>query len=84
LAASASDVKLAQIPRHTLIDLRKAALHFRAGKVLVAVVDRFELAPVDRNTRFRQQAQASAKRNESEQTLRIAGPLSLRKSAIVL
>ncbi len=40
-------VKLAQIPRHTPIDPRKAALHLRAGIVLIAVFDRFELAPVD-------------------------------------
>ena len=62
-------VKLAQIPRHTLIDLRKAALHLRAGKVLIAVVDRFELAPVDRNARFRQQAHLSAERDELDADL---------------
>ena len=36
-------VELAQIPRHALLDLSKPALHLRAGEILVAIVDRFEL-----------------------------------------
>src|SRR6202040_2294046 len=40
-------VELAQIPRHALLDLSKPALHLRAREILVAIVDRFELAAVD-------------------------------------
>src|SRR5215831_15978018 len=52
-------VELAQISRHTLIDLRKSPLHLRAGEILIAIIDRLELAAVDRNARLREQAQLS-------------------------
>src|SRR5437016_2484002 len=54
-------VELAQIPRHALLDLSKAALHLCAREILVAVVDSLELAAVDGNARLRQQANLSAK-----------------------
>src|SRR5262245_29047153 len=54
-------VELAQIPRYALLDLSEPALHLRACKILVAVVDRFELAAVNRHARCRQQAKLSAK-----------------------
>ena len=57
-------VELAQIPRHALLDLSKAALHLRAREVLVAVVHRLELTAVNRNARRRQKTNLSAKGNE--------------------
>src|ERR1700730_352933 len=54
-------VELAQVPRHALIDLCQAALHLRAREVLVAVVDRFELAAVNCDAGLRQQTDHSAK-----------------------
>src|SRR5215212_1312179 len=39
-------------------------VHLRARKVLVAVVDRFELAAVNRDARLRQKADRSAKGNK--------------------
>src|SRR5215467_8000192 len=57
-------VELAQISRHALIDLRKSPLHLRAGEILIAIIDRLELAAVDRNARLREQAQLSTKRDE--------------------
>ena len=78
-------VELAQIPRHALLDLSKPALHLRAREILVAVVDRFELAAVDGDARLSSEGQSLGKRaTNCAHTLRIAGPLSLRKSAIVL
>ena len=41
----------------------------RPIQVLIAVVDRFELAPVDRNARSRQQPHLSAKRDELDANL---------------
>src|SRR5215475_10945923 len=57
-------VELAQISRHTLIDLRKSALHLCPREILIAIIDRLELAAVDRNPRLREQAQISAKGDE--------------------
>src|SRR5215208_5128715 len=57
-------VELAKIARHALLDLRQAALHLRAREVLVAVVDRLELAAVNRHARLRQQADLSAERHK--------------------
>ena len=63
--------------------IRACSLRWR--EVLVAVVDRLELAAVDGHDRRRRTA--SSRRHSttnSRQTLRIAAPLSLRKSAMVL
>jgi hypothetical protein len=57
------------------IDLRKTALHLRAGKILIVVVDRFELAPVNRNARARQQAHLSAMRHKLDERLTNRGPV---------
>src|SRR5262249_18636946 len=47
-----------------IIDLCKSAFHLCAGEILISIIDRLELAAVDRNTRLREQAQLSAKGNE--------------------
>src|SRR5690242_3078778 len=57
-------VELAQIPRHALLDLSKPALHLRAREILVAIVDRLELAAVDGDARLRQKAYLSANGDE--------------------
>src|SRR5262249_9808866 len=57
-------VELAQIPRHALLNLREPTFHLRAREVLVAGVDRFELAAVNGDTRARQQAKLTAKRDK--------------------
>src|SRR4029077_16854407 len=57
-------VELAQIPRHAFLDLSKPALHLRAREILVAVVDRLELAAVDGDARLRQKAYLSANGDE--------------------
>ena len=49
---------------HALLDVCQAALHLRAREVLVAIVDRFELAAIDGDARSRQQADLWAKRDE--------------------
>jgi hypothetical protein len=43
-------VELAQIARHTLLELRPPPLHLASREVLVAIVHRLELAAVDRHT----------------------------------
>ena len=48
----------------TLLDLRKSALHLRAGEILVAIIDRLELTAADRTARLREQAQLSTKGDE--------------------
>ena len=70
-------VELAQITRHALIDLRQPALHLGAREVLVTVVDRLELAAVDRDARQCQQAQLPAKNNELSAHLADGGPVIL-------
>src|SRR3984893_9483843 len=72
-------VELAQIPRHALLDLSDAALHLRAREVLVAVVDRLELAAIDGAARCRQKADLSAKRDELRAHLADRGPVILAK-----
>src|ERR1700757_3537447 len=81
-------VKLAQIPRHTLIDLRKAALHLRAGnfarvKFLSRLFTALNLLPSIATLAFVRRPICRQSATNWTQTLRIAGPLSLRKSAIV-
>src|SRR5439155_18269914 len=41
-----------------------ATLHLRTREILVARIDRFELAPINGDARVRQQAKLSAKRDE--------------------
>jgi hypothetical protein len=45
---------------NALLDLRQAPLHLSLREVVVARIDRLELAAVDRNARFRQQKLADA------------------------
>src|SRR5204862_2538333 len=53
-------VEMRKIPRHALLQLRAAPLHFPAREVLVASIDGFELTPIDRNARGREQAHPAA------------------------
>src|SRR3984893_13625764 len=70
-------IELAQIPRHALLDLSKPALHLRAREILVAIVDRFELAAVDGDARLRQKAYLSANRDELRAHLAYRRPVIL-------
>src|SRR4029077_7025589 len=55
--------------RNALLDLRQAPLHLSLREVVVARVNRFELAAVDRNARFRQQTHLAAQGNELPEDL---------------
>src|SRR5258705_13622722 len=48
-------VELRKVARYALLQLGAAPFHLPACEVLVAGIDRLELAAVDRNTRGRQQ-----------------------------
>ncbi len=77
-------VQLMQVPLDRLLVLLLAPLHLRAREVPVPGVDRLELGTVDRHACLGKQTKLAAERTNRAQTLPIAGPLSLRKSAIVL
>ena len=66
------------------LQVRKAAGDLALGEVLVAVIDRLELASVDRDAVAFQSADPAAEPDELRTPLRMAAPLSRRKSAIVL
>src|SRR5271166_934356 len=70
-------VELAQIPRNALLDLSQPAFHLRAREILVAVVDRFELATINGDARARQQAYLSAKANKLRTHLADRRPIIL-------
>src|SRR5262249_18747921 len=70
-------VELAQIPAHALLYLREPPLHLRPREVLVAIVDRFELAAVNGYARACQQAHRSAKRNKPRTHLADRRPVIL-------
>jgi hypothetical protein len=53
-------VKLRKIARHALLQLGAAPLYLPAREVLVAGIDRFELAAIDRNTRLCEQTHHAA------------------------
>ena len=53
-------VELLQIARNALLNLCLPSIHLGAGEVLVAVVHRLELAPVNRDACLRQQAHGAA------------------------
>jgi hypothetical protein len=57
-------VHLMQIAPDALLDLFQPPLHLGVGEVLVAVVDRLELAAIDRNTRIGEQSHHAAERDE--------------------
>src|SRR5262245_25581059 len=58
-------VELAQITSHALLKLSSASLHLRSREVLVAAVNRLELAAVDGHAGFRQQPHLSAQLDEA-------------------
>jgi len=51
-------VKLLQIPRDALLDLRHPPLHLGAAEIPVAVIYPLELTAVDRDAAFRRQQAA--------------------------
>src|SRR6516164_2582417 len=53
-------VELREIARYTLLQLHAAPLYFPLREVLVAGIDPFKLAPIDRNARCRQQTHQAA------------------------
>src|SRR5674536_262440 len=59
-----SGVKLLQVARDALLDLRHTPLHLGACEVPVTVVYRLELAAVDRHAGLREKAHRAAKRNK--------------------
>src|SRR5262249_29409329 len=54
-----------QVSRNALLDLRPPSLHLGAREVLVTVIHRLELAAVDRDAGFRQQAHAATERDKT-------------------
>src|SRR5262249_20290612 len=70
-------VELAQIPTHALLYLCEPPLHLRPREVLVAIVDRFELAAVNGHARRRQQAKLPAKRDKPRTHLADRRPVIL-------
>ena len=57
-------VQLSQVASNTLLQLRHALLELGVGEVLVAVVDRLELAAIDRNDRLGEQIELAAQHDE--------------------
>jgi len=57
-------IKRVEIPVDIVLHLLHPRGDFRGGVILVAVVDRLHLAPVDRDDRPRKQAQSPAQNNE--------------------
>src|ERR1700730_5844678 len=70
-------VELAQISRHALLDFRIPRASLRAREILVAMVDRFELAAVDGDARLRQKAYLSANGDELRAHLTYRRPVIL-------
>ena len=70
-------VELAQIPRHALLKLRSAPLHLRAREVAIAIVDGFELAPVNGDARLGEQTHLAAQHNEPGANLADRSPVLL-------
>jgi hypothetical protein len=55
---------LVQIARDTLLDLRHSPLHFGAREILVPMIDCLELAAVDRDASFGEEAHGAAEHNK--------------------
>jgi hypothetical protein len=72
-----SRVELAQVSRHALLDLSNPALNLRTREVLVAVVDRLELAAIDGDARLCQQTNLSAQRHKLRTYLADRSPVIL-------
>ena len=47
-------IELAHVARHALLDLLQPPLQLALGEIVVAAVDRFELAAIDGHAGFRQ------------------------------
>src|SRR6516162_11694655 len=59
-----SGIELRKVARYALLQLGAAPLHLAAREVLVAGVDRLELAAINRNARLRQQTHQVAQFNK--------------------
>src|SRR6185436_5902420 len=77
-------VELRQISRNARLQLLSPALHFRFGEVLVAIVDRLELAPSMATLAVLSKSSLRQTSINPAHTFLMAGPLSFRKSAMVL
>src|SRR5262249_33288069 len=77
-------VQRSQVTRNAGVNLLHSPDDLGYRVILVAIVHRFALTAVDRNDGAGEQAQPAAQHYNWEHTARIAAPLSLRKSAIVL
>jgi len=77
-------VQLSQITGDALLKLRSAPFHLRPREVPIAIVPRLELAAVDRNARTPPADPSPGRVRQSARALRMARPLSFRKSATVL
>ena len=73
-----------KVARDAGLDLLDALADLGHREVLVAIVDGLELAPVDRNDSLVNRLSRRHGATNCVQAARIAGPLSRRKSAIVL
>src|SRR6266478_3852120 len=58
-------IELGEIPRHTLLELRAPAIDLPSCKIAISIVDRFELAAVDRDARLRQQTHLATEIDEA-------------------
>src|ERR1700730_10069308 len=56
--------ELLQIARDALLDLRHSPLHLGAREILVPIIDRLELAAVDRDASYGEQAHRAAEHNK--------------------
>src|SRR3984893_13453861 len=56
--------ELLQIARDALLDLRHSPLHLGAREILVPIIDRLELAAVDRDASFDEEAHGAAEHNK--------------------
>src|SRR5262249_29178917 len=77
-------VELRKIARYALFQLGAAPLHLPAREVLVAGIDGLNLLPSIATLAFVSRPIRRHSSTNCTQTCLIAGPLSLRKSAIVL
>ena len=58
-------IELGEIPRHTLLELRAPAIDLPSCKIAISIIDRFELAAVDRDARLRQQTHLATEIDEA-------------------
>src|SRR6266481_7721314 len=77
-------IELGEIPRHTLLELGAPTIDLPSCKIAISIIDCFERAAVDRDLAFASRPIWRQRLTKLAHTLRIAGPLSLRKSAITL